>query len=150
MCTPLSTWDILWVFKVFALLIEGLDIQLCSLLCFSLAVEKMTSPVATLWLCFQDIQKRFSIPRNCFKSFILKNEQREGVRLRSYGSVPAAKATASSPLCWGAAALSKTVVIPLQICFVCSRGKAPCWRIKATRWACWSKVRKDSFHPSQC
>lgn len=28
-------------------------------------MEKMTSPVATLWSCFQDVQKRFSVSRKC-------------------------------------------------------------------------------------
>lgn len=60
----------------------------CSLLCFSLAVEKTTSAIASLWLCFQDIWERFIISRKCVEVFILKTSS-ERVSVCVCGAVAA-------------------------------------------------------------
>lgn len=123
MCMSLKTCDILWVF----MLICSSDWRTrhCSLLCSSLSVEKITSAIATSWLCFQDVRQRFIISRKRLKVFILKtSSERVSVCVQSCGSVPAEKAAASTPRRWAAAAPSTRLWGPLQIGFVCSRGKA--------------------------
>lgn len=143
----LKTCDILWVFML-----------ICSSYwrtrhfapCYALSVEKITSAIATLWLCFQDVRQRFIISRKRLKVFILKtSSERVSVCVQSCGIVPAEKAAASTPRRWAAAAPS-TRLWDLCRSVSFALGGRLCRRIEAMRWAGWSKDREDSFHPSQC
>lgn len=93
-----------------------------------LAVERTPSAIASLWLCFQAIWKRFIISRKCLKVFILKtSSERVSVCVRSCGSVAAEKAAASI----------HRVPAPWFLCCLVSAalGEGLCCRIKAMHWA---------------
>lgn len=120
-----------------------------------LAVERTPSAMASLWLCFQAIWKRFIISRKCWKVFILKtSSERVSVCVRSCSSVAAEKAAASihragqpCPSICPSTFPSTCSLVSLLSGFSCSRGRAVLQ--DQGNAPSWSKDRRDSFHPSQ-